>query len=210
MAVITISRELGSVGDQIADLLCEDLGYCRVDKAVLSNIAKEAGVDVKAVLEKESAVVSKPKLISGQMTSLYGRQPAAFAQKTSMDDKTYERVVRQTMERYAKEGNAIIVGRGGQLILQDWPDALHVHLYAHEEVRVQRLVERANISELEAKRHIKTSDERKRLFVRNLHRNANWKDLKYYHLAIDTGVIAPEVVAQIIIQAARHRERAAL
>ena len=46
MAVITISRELGSGGDRIVDMLCEELGYCRVDKAFLSQIAQEAGVDV--------------------------------------------------------------------------------------------------------------------------------------------------------------------
>ena len=120
------------------------------------------------------------------------------------------RVVRQAMETYAQEGNAIIVGRGGQMILNDRPDALHVHLYASLEVRVQRLMERYGISELEAKRRIKGSDERKRLVIRNLHNNANWKDLKHYHLAINTGGIAPEVAAKIIMQAAKYRERAAV
>ena len=50
MAVITISRELGSEGDRIADLLCQELGYCRVDKDMLTHIAEEAGVDVEVVL----------------------------------------------------------------------------------------------------------------------------------------------------------------
>ena len=49
MAVITISRELGSEGDRIADLLCQELGYCRVDKDMLSQIAREAGVNKAAV-----------------------------------------------------------------------------------------------------------------------------------------------------------------
>jgi cytidylate kinase len=206
MAVITISRELGSGGDQIVDLLCEELGYCRVDKAMLSQIAEEAGVDVKAVLAKERAVTSKPKLISGQMTSLYSRQPSAFGRKAEIDDQTYARVVRETMERQAEEGNAVIVGRGGQLVLRDWPTALHVHLYAPPEVRVRRLVERSKITQLEAKRHIAQSDEQKRLYVRNMHKNANWKDLKHYHLSINTGHISLEVAAQIIMQAVRQMQ----
>jgi cytidylate kinase len=206
MPVITISRELGSGGDEIANLLCDQLGFCRVDKAMLSKIAEEAGVDVKAVLAKERDVVSKPKLISDQMTSLYGRQPAAFGRKSELDDQTYTRVVRETMEKLAQQDNAIIIGRGGQMVLRDWPGALHVHLYAVTETRVQRLMERYNITRLDAERRIERSDDQKRLFVRNMHKNANWKDPKYYHLIIDTGHFSPETAAQIIIVAARGQE----
>jgi cytidylate kinase len=206
MAVITISRELGSKGSDIADLLCEHLGYCRVDKALLSQAAAEAGVDVKAVLAKERAVTSQPRLISDQMTSLYGRAPSAFGRKGGLDDQTYARIVRETMERFAQEGNAVIVGRGGQMVLRDWPTALHVHLYAPLEARVQRVRERLNTSELDAKRRVSTSDEQKRMYIRNAHKNANWKDAKHYHLMINTGYITPETAAEIIIQAARERE----
>jgi cytidylate kinase len=206
MAVITISREEGSNGDEIADQLCEQLGYCRVDKSLLSQIAQEAGVDVEAVLEKERAVANKPRLISDQMTSLYGRKPSAFGKSGSIDDQTYARVVRETMERFAREDNAVIIGRGGQIVLQDWPTALHVHLYAPLPVRIERIKERYQISELQAKRRIAGSDERKRWYVRQAHRNANWKDLKHYHLAINTAQIPSETAAAMIIQAAKSMD----
>jgi len=203
MAVITISREEGSNGEAIADLLCDQLGYCRVDMAMLSHIAQEAGVDVDAVLEKERAVANKPRLISDQMTSLYGRKPSAFGKSGGIDDQTYARVVRETMERYAGEGNAVIIGRGGQIVLKDWPTALHVHLYAPLPVRIERIKERHQVSELEAKRRITGSDERKRWYVRQAHRNANWKDLKHYDLAINTGHISSQTAAEMIIHAAK-------
>jgi len=203
MAVITISREEGSNGDAVADLLCDRLGYCRVDKALMSTMAQEAGVDVEAVLAKEREVANKPRLISDQMTSLYGRKPSAFGKSGGIDDQTYARVVRETMERFAREDNAVIIGRGGQIVLQNWPTALHVHLYAPLDLRIQRVMERHQISELEAKRRITSSDERKRWYVRQAHNNANWKDLKHYHLAINTAVISSETVADIIMQAAK-------
>lgn len=203
MAVVTVSRELGSLGDQIVDLLCEELGYCRVDKTMLTKIAQEAGVDVKAVLAKERNVTTKPKLISDQMTSLYGRQPNAFGKQGSMDDQTYLRIVRETMIKFATEGNAIIVGRGGQVILQDTSGTLHVHLHADPEIRAQNLMKRYGISKLDAQRRIELSDERKRLYTRNVHKNANWKDLRYYHLALDTGKLGPEVAARIIALTAK-------
>ena len=206
MTVITISRELGSEGDRIADLLCQELGYCRVDKDMLSQIAREAGVDAEAVLAKERAVLSKPRLISGDLTALYTKDPNAFEKKSALDDQTYTRIVHETMEEFARQGNGVIVGRGGQMILRDWPGALHVRLYAPLEVRVQRVVQRFNISEAQARRRVTQSDEQRRQYIRHMHNNASWKDLKYYHLAINTGDISPEVAAQIILLAAGGKE----
>ena len=208
MAVITISREVGSEGDKIADLLCQELGYRRVDKAMLTQIAAEAGVDVEAVLAMERGIAKRARLISGQMTSLYGRQPTAFGKGAALDDRTYQQVVRKTMEGFAGQGKAIIVGRGGQMVLRDWPTALHVRLYAPPEVRAQRLQQRLDISEQEAIRRIADSDEQKRQYIRHMHKNANWKDLKYYHLTINTAHLSPKVAAQIIILAAKHKENA--
>lgn len=203
MTVVTISRELASNGDEIVDALCSKLGYCRVDKDVLSDIAERAGVDVKSVLQKERSVASSPKLISSQMTSLYGRAPSAFQKERTLDDKTYVRIIQEAMERYARDGNAIIVGRGSQMVLRDWPNALHVLLFAPVEVRVQRLMQRRQWSELEARRHIEASDEQKRLYIRHIHHNANWKDLKHYHLVINTGRIAVATAVEIIVQGAQ-------
>jgi len=206
MSVITISRELGSEGDKIADLLCQELRYSRVGKDMLTHIAEEAGVDVQAVLAKERAVARRPKMISSDMTSLYSKDPSAFRKQAAIDDQTYARIVRKTMEKFAREGNAIIVGRGGQMILRDWPTALHIRLYASPEIRMRRLMERINISEADAKRRIARSDEQKRQYIRHAHKNASWKDLKYYHLAINTDHIPPEIAAQMIILAARHNQ----
>jgi cytidylate kinase len=204
MAVITISRELGSEGDQIADLLCQQLGYSRVDKAILMQIAEEAGVDVDAVIAKERGFASRARLISGDMTSLYRKQPSAFDRKTDLDDETYRQLVSGTLERFAQQGDVIIVGRGGQMVLKDWPTALHTHVYAGLEVRTARVRERYNISARKAQQRIATSDEQKRQYVRHMHNNANWKDPKHYHLIINTGHISPEIAAQIIILAATH------
>ena len=208
MTVITISRELGSEGDQIADLLCQQLGYSRVDKAILMQIAQEAGVDVDAVVAKERGFARRARLISGDMTSLYRKQPTAFERQADLDDQTYEQLVHKTLEQFAQQGDIIIVGRGGQLVLKDWPTALHVHVYAALEVRAERLQDRLNFTPEQARRRIAASDEQKRQYVRHMHNNANWKDLKHYHLTINTGHISPQVAAQIIILAARHKENA--
>ena len=202
MTVITISRELGSAGDRIADLLCDRLGYCRVDKAMIMQIAQDAGVNVEAVTAAERDLSRKPRLISTDLTSLYRKDPSAFEKTTGVNERIYARVLHETMERFAAQGNAVIVGRGGQIILRDWPDALHVHLYAPLEVRVRRIMERFGIPEDVAKQRIDRSDEEKRHYFRVMHQNANWKALQYYNLAIDTARISPELATELIARAA--------
>lgn len=210
MAVITISRELGSEGDKIADLLCDTLGYCRVDKTMLLHLAEDAGVDVQAVLAAEKDFVSKPRLVSSDMTSLYRKQPTAFGKSSAVDEQIYTQVLQDTMKRFAREGNAVIVGRGGQMVLRDWPTALHVHLYAPVDVRARRLAARMDITQQQGRARIDRSDEEKRQYIRYMHGNANWKNLQYYHLALDTSAIALEVVARIIIEAANSRDEVQL
>ncbi|MFN2109910.1 MAG: AAA family ATPase [Anaerolineae bacterium] len=208
MAVITISRELGSYGDQVVELLCDQLGYCRVDKDMLMHIAQEAGVDTETILEQERSITQRARLVSGEMTSLYRKQASAFEKKSPIDDQTYEQVVRDTMERFAREGNAIIVGRGGQMVLSGWPTALHIRLYAPPEVRAQRLVEREHLSQEEAEYRVAQSDERKRQYIRHWHNNADWRNSKYYHLTIDTARLSLESVVRIIVLASQDVDQA--
>lgn len=202
MSVITISRELGSEGDKVADLLCESLGYCRVDKTMLMQIAEEAGVDIEAIQEMEAGFVTRARLVSGEMTSLYRKQASAFEKRGVLDDQTYAQVVRDTMEEYARQGNALIVGRGGQMVLRDFPGVLHVRLFADEKIRAERIMAREGINGQAALQMVEQSDEQKRQYIRHMFKNADWRNSKYYHLIIDTGRLSPETAAKIIMVAA--------
>ncbi len=207
MAVITLSRELGSEGDKIADALCQQLGYRRIDKEMLSEVAARAGVDVDAVLAMERSFARRARLVSTEMTSLYSKSPTAFDKRLALDDKTYAEIVRKTLEEYATEGNVVIIGRGGQMVLRNWPRALHVHLYASPDTRVQRLTARYGITEGEARRRITDSDEEKRQAIRHMHNNVEWKDLRHYHLAINTAVIPPAAAVEMIVLAVQAVDR---
>ena len=204
MTVITISRELGSEGDKIADMLCERLGFCRLDRAMVMQIADEAGIDVEAIEELERNVTRRARLVSDEMTSLYRKQASAFEKPGAIDDRTYKQVVRDTFEEYARAGEALIVGRGGQMVLRDWPDALHIRIFAPEDVRVARIMEREKVRPQQARALVKRSDERKRQYIRRMYDNANWQGLKYYHLAIDTSRIPAETAAEMIATAAQN------
>jgi cytidylate kinase len=206
MPVITISRQLGSRGDQVADLICDQMGYCRVDKDVLMRMAAESGLDVEALDALEREFTKRPKFVSQDMTSLYRKQRSAFEKDLVITEEAYAEFLRGAIEQVAREGDAVIVGRGSQMILADWPGALHVLLYSSQEVRVRRVMERYGVDEATAQRTLEASDEHRRQYIRYMHNNANWERVQYYHLSINTGKVCPEVAAKLIIEAAQQRE----
>jgi len=170
----------------------------------LMEIAEESGVDVEAVRQLEESFTQRARLVSDEMTSLYRKQRSAFEGRGVMDEKTYGEVLKETLEEYAARDNFVVVGRGGQMVLQAWPTALHIRLFADVKVRAQRITERERVSEAQALRLVEQSDERKRQYVRHMFNNADWRNLKYYHLAIDTGRIPAEIAAQMIVLAAKE------
>lgn len=120
--------------------------------------------------------------------------------------EAYDDLVRQVILEYATIGNAIIVGRGGQAVLRDYPNALHVRVQAPEELRILRLTERLGLDDKEAERQIRKSDKERSRYMRHFY-NIKWDDLDLYHLTINTGKLSVDTATQIICDTARRVSR---
>jgi len=204
MGVITISRELGSRGTEIAHMVAEKLGYECLDRELIAAIAKEAGVEEVQVSDKEDKVSARPRIVGPEMTAFFRRQQYASRRpREALGDQAYLELVRKVIRERAERGDVVVLGRGGQMVLRDWPGALHVHITAPLEVRTARVAEERGISRQLAERLVRESDRRKRDYIRHFYNNADWRNPRYYHLIIDTGRISPEVAAEIIIRAVR-------
>lgn len=204
MGVITISRELGSRGTEIAHMVAEKLGYECLDRELIAAIAKEAGVEEVQVSDKEDKVSARPRIVGPEMTAFFRRQQYASRRpREALGDQAYLELVRKVIRERAERGDVVVLGRGGQMVLRDWPGALHVHITAPLEVRTARVAEERGISRQLAERLVRESDRRKRDYIRHFYNNADWRNPRYYHLIIDTGRISPEVAAEIIVRAAR-------
>jgi len=204
MGVITISRELGSRGTEIAHMVAEKLGYECLDRELIAAIAKEAGVEEVQVSDKEDKATARPRIVGPEMTAFFRRQQYASRRpREALGDQAYLELVRKVIRERAERGDVVVLGRGGQMVLRDWPGALHVHITAPLEVRTARVAEERGISRQLAERLVRESDRRKRDYIRHFYNNADWRNPRYYHLIIDTGRISPEVAAEIIVRAAR-------
>ena len=156
MAVITISRRFGSGGDEIAGRICELLGYRHFDKALMAQVAAEMGLAEGEVVDfsedtyqmrslLERLFGSSRKVIT--LEAIPEDLPGSVIEVVEKLDEAHSiALVQSTIHAAYTEGNVVIVGRGGQAILQDKPDVLHVRIEAPLEDRVQRLCDRANFS----------------------------------------------------------------
>jgi cytidylate kinase len=141
-------------------------------------------------------------LVAIDELNLLGITPSSEARRQ------YHRSVQSVLHEQAAEGNVVIVGRASQVILRDFPGALHVRLIAPVDVRVQRVSVEKGIS-LEASRAtIEASDQNRRSYLRRYY-HVNWGDPVLYDLVINTEHISVALAAEMICCALKKAEPAA-
>lgn len=189
MATITISRQLGSLGCDIAHTVAERLGYRLVRREIVNQAAHRAGAP-------EAALAAIDEL------GLLGLCPTPKA------CHAYHEAVRQVMEELAKEGNVVIIGRAGQVILRDHPATLHVRVVAPTQLRIARIAQRLRISRQAAEAQVAASDRNRANYLKRFY-HVLGDDPELYDLIINTARMTPEAAASLICEALAARlERA--
>lgn len=201
MAIVTISRELGTGGTEIAEAVARAFNGVCVDKEVLAEMARHAGVTVEVMAHEEERLLAKPMFVSDEMRALSSAQRKP---QGAMTEAAFVQQLTEVIKELAERDNIVFIGRGAQIILKDHPTALHVHLYASANLRAARLHQRGSAKNLvEAERKVKQADEQRREWFRHFFAGADWKRPHHYHLMIDTGRIPYAVATALIVQAAQ-------
>jgi cytidylate kinase len=173
--VVTLSRQLGAGGSQVAEAVAQALGYRLVDRALAESVAARAGVSAEEVARLEERT---PGFFERFLHASVAELPDAFVPPSgALDDFEEARLVRATralVRELAAAGRVVIVGRGAFAILAGDPAALHVRVVAPLAQRVARLAERLGSDPRAAQQLIARSDaERARYFT------------EYYALDVD-------------------------
>lgn len=213
MTVITISRQYGSGGREIAAAVCELLNYRYLDKQLIVKAALEAGLSQREMVEFREESPGARNFIERLLTP--GPPVAAeMAMRTTpaggeaalklemLDSERCLNLVRSVIHAEYKDGNAVIVGRGGQAVLQNLPGTLHVLVQAALPARILR-IQQVEGSGLEQAYH--SALEHDRTTARYLDRvfGIRWDDPLLYHLELNTSRVSVDQAAQIIAHAAR-------
>ena len=215
MAVITISRQYGSGGDEIAAQVCEMLGYRHFDKLLMAQVASEVKLSESEIADfsqDNTKVRSFLDLLLGGSTPRMAAQVRSWrvsavgarAPKLKLlDENEAIALVQGTIEASYKQGNIVIVGRGGQAILKDKPDVLHVRVEAPLKTRKQRVHEQGGISLDVAHDVVIEHDQAVADYLKRLY-GIDWADSTLYDLVLNTGKLSLEAAARLIVDAARY------
>ncbi len=204
MAVITISRQFGSHGDTVAQLLCDRLGYRYFDKNLMLGLAAATGLAPEKVVdlsdEKHRARSLIERLFSNYAAPMADPSAWAAGAEASAQEQAQAAQVGQLIRAAYAQGNVVVLGRGGQVVLRDLPAVLHVRIMAPLELRIRRHGERAGLSPAAAREAVLARDRASADFIRNYY-DADVSDPTLYDLVISTGSISPAAAADLIISA---------
>ncbi len=194
--IITVEREYGCGGGEIANLLATQLGWKLWDQLLTEEIARLANCP-KAVVEvrEERKDPLYYRLFKSFLRGSY--EGSLNAHKLNLvDSETILKLTERVVQHAAKSGDSVIVGRGAQHFLRNRPDALRVFLYAPRENKVRRLLARGK-SETEALQLVDTVDRERMDFIQKYFK-VEWPDRAIYHGMINTA-IGDQAVVHLIL-----------
>ena len=181
--VITISREYGSGGHYVGELLAKRMGINFYDKNLINLISKKSG------LSKEYVEANNQKL-------------ASFKYIDNNDDRIFiaeEKVIKDL----AKKASCVIVGRCADYILKDNKDTIKVFLYSSSQDKVKRAVKYYNLEEDKALKEInKINSERAKHY--KYYTNRDWYDFANYDIALNVDYLGVEKTAELLEQVIRE------
>ncbi|OAI40442.1 hypothetical protein AYO38_01085 [bacterium SCGC AG-212-C10] len=207
--VVTIARQVGTAGEEVARSVAVRLGFRYIDYQVIQDAAREAGVSPETVSEAEHT----PSLITRLLEALARTpsmpvaawaDPVPLATSPLLTSDDYRAVVDDVIRDLASAGDCVIVGHGAQVTLRDHDDALRVLLCGSRKARARRIMAGMGIDEKAALQTAdKTDAERSDFFSRFY--DTGWLSPWTYDLSISTDHISPERAAELIAAAATVR-----
>jgi CMP/dCMP kinase len=214
--IITISRQLGSQGDEIATRIVAGLDLEFVDRVYVRGAAREAGIaeallqrllyegqpSVAADILNSLGAPRTQKEVSAQSVSPLLNVFAPMLPPTAMTLEEAAHTIGDVIRQVAARDNVLVLGQAGQVLLKDHLRACHVQLIAPLDVRVERVARRDRVSAAVARRRVRASDDARATFLARYY-GVRWQDPLLYHLVINTGLTSVEDAVSLITHAAR-------
>jgi cytidylate kinase len=182
MPIITLSRSMGSRGDDIALAVAQRLKLCLAGREVINRAAKQAGVPEIALAEIDEL-------------GLLGVKPSPATLRL------YWEKVTAVIFSLADQGDVLLVGRGGQVVLADRPGVLHVRAIAPRAKRIAHVQERCRVTVEVAAARIDASDQARASFLKR-HHGVDWDDPLLYDLVLNMAHIDEATAVDIVCLAA--------
>ena len=194
--IVTIEREYGSGGGDIAKLLAAQLGWKLWDQQLTEEIARLGNCPKEVVEEREER--KDPLYYRLFKSFLRGSYEGSLnAHKLNLiDADTILKLTERVVVHAAQRGNSVIVGRGAQHFLRDRRDTLRLFMYAPRENKVARVMARGK-SQKEAEELVDSVDRERVDFIQKYF-GVQWPNHELYHAMLNTAVGDDRVIRLIL------------
>ena len=235
MAVVTFNGPIGAGGNEIGVLAARLLNADYVDRLILAQAAKRIGSTVEVLEIKEQrklalrdrlAYFLQTMLERSAMSGAGGEpyfspgveylpseeytdladEPLTAAQR--LNDQHFIEVTSAVVKDLAKGGNAVIIGRGSNMILKDVPGVLHVGLITPLELRIRTIMEREHLGARDAEKYVSDVEKARAIFFRRFFK-VHPDDPKLYHMVLNMGTMDVKTASEITANAAEQISSAA-
>jgi cytidylate kinase len=205
MPIVTISRQYGSGGSEVAERVATALGWHLYDNAMVYEVARRLGMSTEEVSAREERVPSLPERIASAMAlGVPEVMPTVADLATEPSEERIVDVTKKVIEEAVQAGPAVLVGRGAQCMLAARTDALHVFCYAPPDALVSYVITNLGMSPEDAQRIVAENNHQREQYVKRYWKR-NWRDLANYHLCVNTAWLGLDGTAEVIVRLARER-----
>lgn len=195
--VLTVDREFGCGGSEVAEALAQRLQWKLWDQALTAEIAKRTKSDPAVVAKREWQKDSTIyRMFKTFLRGAFEGSLPPVKQLELLDSETIARVTQSIVQDVATEGRCVLVGRGSAYFLRERCDTIHCFLYASTEFKVQHLI-RSGEKPSEALRLVDSTDSDRAAFVKHYF-HLKWPDRQDYHLMLNTSLGIGPVVNSIL------------
>ena len=201
--IVTVSRQIGAGGSDIASRVAHALGFRLVDNELIDRVALQAGLSRTYVANREERAPGfLERLIRVLSRAAPEMQSAPPDRLPEPEEKSLVAATEKVVADLAAEGRVVLVGRAAPAVLSNTRDALHVKIVAPIPFRMARICEADRVDEREAERRLKESDSNRARYHRH-HYGREWGDPANYHMVLNTGSLGLDGATDIIVTRAR-------
>lgn len=207
--VISVSRQVGTAGEEVAQAVATRLGFQCIDYQVIQDAAREAGVSPETVSEAEHTPSLMTRLLEAlarnpSMPAAAWADPIPMATNPLYTSTDYRRFVEQVIREMAAKEECVIVGHAAQVILRERFDTVRVLVTGSNAHRARRIQAGMGIDENEALKIIDKTDRERIDYFRRFY-DTGWLTPCSYDLCISTDHLNPAQAAELVVRAAELR-----
>ena len=215
MPVVTIARLYGAGGDSVGKMVAARLKADFVGPELIDEVAHRLELpkeEVAAADEQPGSFLNRLLIALAAASPEHAATSESptwtppYSDPHSDPRRAVLEFTQQVIREAAHSGNVVIVGRGGAYILAGLEGALHVFLRAGESERVKVVMEREQITQDEARRRMKRTDENRRAYIRQVYGHT-WDLPGHYDLVLDTGRLGYDATVEAILAALQGRTK---